>query len=114
VDHYFIYIIKKKDFSLGKAYRYMVGVRKMDRKQQFLFILKDNKILLFHTLEFILLFSLLITGISYGLGLSKMYLYLYLAGMGFHLVLDIFMEKTYKEKYSIVLFMIAKKKYNLG
>jgi hypothetical protein len=24
------------------------------------------------------------------------------------------MEKTYKEKYSIVLFMIAKKKYNLG
>lgn len=112
IDHYLIYIINKKDWNLARAYRHMAKVRKMNEKRKLNFILKDNKLLLFHTIEFIVLFSIVLFFLSNWIVRGNLLLYLYLTGMGFHLFLDIFMEKTYKEKYCIILFIIAKHKKN--
>jgi hypothetical protein len=70
VDHYFYYIIKFKDLSLKKAYRYFINNPE----------LKDL-IFPFHTIEFYLLLLILAT--------FNIFFVFILLGVSFHLILDI-------------------------
>lgn len=80
-DHYLWFVIKKKDFSLKKAYKWF-----KEKKKKYLSLnLKERQeykktFLIFHGIEALLIVFLL----AY---LNKLFLYV-LIGMVFHLVLD--------------------------
>ena len=95
VDHWFIYVLKKKDFSTIRAYKWFIALDKIKKKPHFLCI--------FHTVEFFSLIALL--------SLKYQIFQFILIGMAFHLVLDIIDGIiTRQERPSSILYAILKRK----
>lgn len=102
IDHYFVYIIERKNFNFLKAYKHFVKrkILKLKEKKQHLYI--------FHTIEFIFIFSLVLFFLIKKFNFSIFYLYCFLLGIFFHIFLDLF-EVRKKERYSMILFLLNKK-----
>ncbi len=96
VDHYLAYIIRKKDFSFKKSYRFFVESRykaiEKPKKRPFLFIS--------HTIEFLILMIIL----SF---FNKTILYMTI-GLLFHSILDFHQlakeNRLYEREYSMIKF----------
>ena len=110
VDHYLLYIKKKKDFSLRNAYKWFI-----ENEKKVLSLLRHqrNEIYvgpcIFHGIE--ILFILIIFGVFF----SKFFLFIFL-GFSFHLLLDFIDETTYHDridKFSLIhdFFKFKKLKY---
>lgn len=84
VDHYFLYIVKKKDFSLRRAYKYFVklgGKEKRNKKRDSLpFWRKLNEDFIFHRAEFLVVIAIL--------GIFIKAFWFMLIGLIFHLTMD--------------------------
>ncbi|MEM1577630.1 MAG: metal-dependent hydrolase [Candidatus Pacearchaeota archaeon] len=104
VDHYFVYIFEKKSFNFISAYKYFEKRKILKLKE------KKQHIYIFHTIEFIFIFSIFLIFLISKFKLSIFYLYSFLLGIFFHIFLDLF-EARKKERYSLVLFFIKHKKY---
>lgn len=95
LDHYFLYINRKKDFNLKRAYKYFLGYRR-----------KKEILLVFHTIEvFVLLIILTILSFSYFFPL--------LLGFIVHCLFDLLYnitvkEKRYKRALSLILYLARK------
>jgi hypothetical protein len=80
-DHYLWYVVKKKDFSLKRAYGWFIESRKiwlaLSKKQKETF---ESGIIIFHGIECWILLVLLIM-------ISKLFIFV-LIGVGIHMVLD--------------------------
>lgn len=103
VDHYIEYIIRKKDFSLIKAYKEAQELNKIQKSLKRIFI--NDVLHIFHAIEFIIIIGIL----SF---FSKPFLMI-LIGLLFHNLLDIIemaYYKTFKSRSpSIILWL---KKHN--
>lgn len=103
IDHYIEYIIRKKDFSLIKAYKEAKELNKKQKSFKKVFI--NDVLHIFHAIEFIIIISIL----SF---FSKPFLMI-LIGLLFHNLLDIIemaYYKTFKSRSpSIILWL---KKHN--
>ncbi len=81
IDHYIVYIFKKKDFNLKNAYNYWITRskkwRKLTLEQKYLYKITP---FFFHGIEFILLLLLLFF-------ISKTFLWIFL-GVFFHMFID--------------------------
>lgn len=97
-DHYIWYIIKKKDFSLKKNYNLLKFLEKPPRPIM----------VVFHTIEFILL--------VFVLSFFFNFLFFILIGMIFHSILDV-IDMQYKgilnlREFSLIRYLVRdKKKY---
>jgi hypothetical protein len=90
VDHWFIYVFKKKDFSIINSFKWFVSLEKSKKKPKFLFV--------FHTIESFLLLILLST--------KYLLFQLILIGAIFHMFLDIadsIVNKGYRKDISITI-----------
>ena len=81
VDHYFLYVCRKKDLSLKDAYRWFREIL----KRKILLSLEQKKkyqyeILIFHGVEF--------WGLLFVLGLFSIYFMYFFIGVMFHMFLD--------------------------
>ena len=90
-DHYFFYIIRKKDLNFMRAYKYFKKPR--------------ISVYIFHTIEFFLL--LLILSLFFN------FFWPIFFGCLFHIILDLTYEltqkhKKYKRIYSLVLYLLKK------
>ena len=96
VDHWFVYISKKKDLSITRSYNWFVAISKLKNPPRFLCI--------FHTIEFFILIAIL--------SLNYIFFQLVLIGMAFHVALDIigsFKEGRYGKEISIIYALLRKK-----
>lgn len=95
-DHWFVYVKRKKDFSIKQAYNFFYSLRKTKSKHTFLCI--------FHTIEFFIILGLL--------SLKSQFFFLVFLGCIFHLVTDIFgaifMEQRWGKKISLICALIKK------
>ena len=100
VDHYLEYVIRKKDFSLLKAYKEAQELNKKQKTLKQVFII--DVVHMLHTIEFIIILGIL----SF---FSKLFL-MVLIGLLFHNLLDIIemaYYKTFKSRSpSIILWLI--------
>lgn len=104
IDHYFYDIIKKKHFSIFKAYKYRVNSMKgLIRESK-----REPEMHIFHTLEF---FILLIAEAF----IFPILIYI-IIGLAFHMLLDIIsgiINKTLKcRSYSIIQFILLRTQSN--
>ncbi len=108
IDHYIYYIFTKKNFNLGKAYKYFSEKRKF-----FLSSLKRQKnnsnpaMYLLHGIEVLLILFIL------GIFLNKLFLFIFI-GFGFHLFLDVLEQVYYGfgiAKVSLMYDFIKLEKY---
>lgn len=94
-DHYLLFVIRKKDFNLGNAYKFF---KHTPNKKQFQ---------LFHTIEFFTIIAIL----SY---FSIAFLFI-LIGMLFHLILDLiaaaYMNEIHLREFSFIRYLILSRKY---
>jgi hypothetical protein len=88
IDHYFWYVLKKKSFSLKKAYYFLRDKERLTRK-----------LMLFHTIEFHLFVGLL--------GLVWSGFFYILAGMILHSIIDIF-DLIYTKRLNIRIFCLIR------
>lgn len=114
LDHYFYYILKYKTLNPKFIYQRAMQKRKilkrMPKKQKLQFMLTSNKALIFHQIEIILiLFFLFVLGIWFS-NLDLIYAFCFLLGISFHLLLDLIEGSLIKERYSLILFWLAKRK----
>lgn len=96
VDHWFVFVFKKKSLSISKSYKWFIALLKLKNPPTFLCI--------FHTVEFFILIALL--------SLYSVFFQLVLIGMGFHVILDILdsiKEKQYRKEISIIYTLLRKK-----
>ena len=114
IDHYLWFIFKEKNFSLIAAYKYFLErrkkLKKLLKKQKLQLMLNQNKIMIFHCVEVIVIFLLLSLFILKRFNLNIIYAYLFLLGLAFHMALDILEGNIFKERYSLILFLISKKR----
>src|SRR3989344_1082095 len=100
VDHYIEYMIRKKDFSIIKAYKEAQELNKKQKALKQIFII--DVLHIFHTIEFIIILGILSL-------FSKLFL-MVLIGLLFHNLLDIIemsYYKTFKSRSpSIILWLI--------
>jgi hypothetical protein len=92
-DHWLVYVVKKKDFSVIKAYKWMISLEKLKKKPTFLCI--------FHTIEFFIIIFLL----SLKFEIFKFIL----LGMAFHMLLDLIAalkEKEYLKQISLIYALV--------
>ncbi len=105
------HITKIRQQGIKKIYAYFLEKRKriskMPKAQKFQ-ILICNKPLLFHSIEIIIGISILLFFLLKPNNL--IYLWCFLAGICFHLFLDIIEGVSIKEKFSLILFHIARKR----
>jgi len=80
------------------------------KKQKLQLMLNQNKIMIFHCVEVIVIFLLLSLFILKRFNLNIIYAYLFLLGLAFHMALDILEGNIFKERYSLILFLISKKR----
>ena len=103
VDHYLLYIVRKKDFSLIRAYKYFrcefkkIKIKKSERPKVLLSI--------FHTIEFYIILLVL----SYFI----VYFWPVLLGCLFHRLLDLIYSsckrnKKYVKAFSIIWYLLKK------
>lgn len=93
IDHWFVYLFKKRDFNPVNAYRWFLSFQKLKKKPKFLCI--------FHTIEFFILMILL--------SLKYQIFQFILIGALFHLCLDItdsIIRKEYKKEVSLIYSII--------
>jgi len=96
-DHYMIYVIKTKNFSLNKAFDYHITEGKMALKEKAKGIRKKGHFHVFHTLEFLILVYIL----SF---LWYPFIFI-LIGMIFHSLLDIIYLITHDFLYRREFFL---------
>ena len=94
MDHYIVYVLRKKDFSLNKAFYYFKE-KKYEKE-------KRDYILFFHSIEFfIIIFALSV--------FSQFFLFL-LIGLLFHFSLDLIEDIKYnglsRRKFSFFKYML--------
>lgn len=99
IDHYLIYIIKKKDFNLIKAYKHFLINEKLKKEV-------EKKLFFLHTIEFLILL-LIFTFISYEIFFPLLF------GFMIHAILDIiwaikYKPKKYSKASSIIFYLINK------
>jgi len=95
VDHWFIYVLKKKDFSVVRSYKWFLALDKLKKKPHFLCI--------FHTAEFFAFIALL--SLKY-----QIFQFIFI-GMAFHMALDIITGIiTGQGRPSSILYAILKRK----
>ena len=104
IDHYLLFVSRKREFSLAKAFNYFLDLRKLSG-----IIKKEKKskspVYIFHTLEFFIFLILLSIFIPQ--------LIFVLVGLSFHYITDI-IEMTAQgaahfREYSIILWAIRRK-----
>lgn len=104
---------KIKQQGIVRIYNYYVEKRKrlvrMPASQRRQILLSSNRILIFHTIEFIALLSIALFFILKHYN-GLIYLWCFLSGIALHLLLDILDRASIKEKFSIILFYLAKRK----
>ncbi len=105
-DHYLTYVIKNKDFSLKRSYRYYLKMRKIFRKK----FKKNPKLKFwvqpFHTVEFLLLIFIF--------SFFNIFLFYIFLGTLFHFFLDI-IEMPFNKilggrEFSFIRYLISDKK----
>lgn len=95
-DHWFVYLFKKKDPSITRAYKWFYGFYERKEKRKFLEI--------FHTAEFFILIFLL--------SLKFHFFFFMLLGMLFHEVLDLIeaaQMRFYGKQVSLIYGLLDKK-----
>ncbi len=96
VDHYIVYVLKKKEFSLNKAYYYFE--EKIHKKENW------DYLLIFHNIEFFIFLFILALFFQFFLFL--------LIGLLFHFLLDLVEDITQDEfddrNFSIIHQIISK------
>lgn len=94
-DHYLYYIIKKKDFSLKRAYIWHERLDKFHKPMM----------MVFHTVEFLILVLIL----SY---FNRIFIFIFI-GMIFHSILDMLdmLKKGifYAREYSLIRYLVSDK-----
>ncbi len=101
IDHYFLYIIKKKDFNFFKAYKYF---RHQLRKEKLRKFEKPKKLLfIFHTIEFFIFLLILAFFLSF--------FWPFLLGCLFHETIDLINDsfkqnRKYIKAYSLIFYII--------
>lgn len=96
VDHWFVYVIKKKDFSISKSYKWFIALSKLKKQPKFLCI--------FHTVEFFILIIIL--------SLKFEFFQMVLIGMIFHMALDILdsiKEREYMKEISLIYAVLKRR-----
>ncbi len=83
IDHYFLFVIRKNNFSLKKSYMWNVNLLEKHHK---------STLHIFHTIEFLILIFLLSL-------LNSLFLFI-LVGLLFHSVFDL-IEITYDQKFGV-------------
>ena len=106
IDHYFLYVYLKKDFSLKKAYSFF-----MEKRRIFLKTGKFNKresLCIFHTIEFLIFLAVLIP--------LNSFFQIAMLGYSLHMIQDItaqIVTKTlYTRNFSIVGYIYEQRKFN--
>lgn len=94
VDHWFIYVIKKKDLHIMRSYRWFDSLRHTNPRPRFFCI--------FHTIEFFILMIYLST--------LHYIFYWILIGISFHFLIDFidFLIKREYGRYSSVIYFLIK------
>ena len=103
VDHYIEYMIRKKDFSIIKAYKEAQELNKKQKALKQIFII--DVLHIFHTIEFIIILGILSL-------FSKLFL-MVLIGLLFHNLLDIIemsYYKTFKSRSPSIIIWLKKHK----
>jgi len=88
VDHYLIYVFKKKDFSLRKAYR-----RSIQKKKKLLSLSRNERDKYY--IEFCFLHGIEILIILFFISFFFKYLFYVFLGFAFHLLLDVIHQSTF-------------------
>jgi len=110
VDHYLLYVKKKKDLSLRNSYKWFI-----ENEKKVLNLIKSQRseiyvgLCLFHGIEILLILIFL------GIFISETFLFIFI-GFSFHLILDFVDETTYHnriDKFSLIydFFKFKKLKY---
>ncbi|MEM2932898.1 MAG: metal-dependent hydrolase [Candidatus Pacearchaeota archaeon] len=114
-----IYAIKNfakiKEMGLRGTYTYFIKKKKriarMPYKQK-IRVLLASRFSFFHSFEFIFALAMILFFVLKSFSYS-IYLWYFLVGITFHLLLDILEGVSIKEKFSIILFYIAKRKWKM-
>lgn len=114
VESAIVYSIRYRDVIREKgikyAYNYAIQKRQMLKKMPKAQrkAMQSKKFLgLFHTIEFVVLMSVILFFLFLYYNISLIYVFCFLAGTVFHILLDIVEGIAAKEKFSIVLFLIT-------
>jgi hypothetical protein len=117
IDHYLLFILKTKSLNLFHAYKYFVERKKrrekLSKNQKKRLMLKNNEIFIFHNVEIIFCIFLLFFLLLEFLKIKKIYSFLFLIGIVFHILLDLVQglrEGLFKERFSLILFFIEKRR----
>jgi hypothetical protein len=117
IDHYLLFVLKTKSLNLFHAYKYFVGRKKrrekLSKNRRRRLMLKNNEIFIFHNIEIIFCIFLLFFLILEFLKIKKIYSFLFLIGIAFHIFLDLVQslkEGLFKERFSLILFFIEKRR----
>jgi len=106
VDHYLLYIYRKKDFNLIRAYSFFIEKGKLFRKTR----KYDRKysLCVFHTIEFLILLIILIP--------TSSFFQIAMLGYSLHMIQDIlsqiFMNSFNTRNYSIVGYIYERQNFN--
>lgn len=102
IDHYLLYMLRKKDFSLSHAYKYFykTGMKVLNSKKKL-----KCPISFMHTAEFLILLAIL--------SIFSHYLFLVFIGFLFHSILDIVMmikkNRMHAREFSLINYMVNRK-----
>jgi len=106
-DHYLWYVVKKKDFSLTRAYNHFIESRdlwlRLSKKQKETF---ESGIIIFHGIECWILLVLLIM-------VSKLFIFV-LIGVAIHMILDFIEMYKYNSPWHTKLSQIWVHQKNKG
>lgn len=107
VDHYLVYVIKKKDWNLKNAYNWYIDSEKkfqsLSIKEQ---INSPFPLFVLHGIEILVLIALL------GIFISRLFLFIFV-GFSFHLLLDaihIYFLRFNHDRFSLIYSYIKLKK----
>ncbi len=104
IDHYFYYVIKKRNFNLFKAYKwYIEKMRARKTLPKHKKRMYKTDILIFHGIEFVILLTIL-------LPVNKFFSFIFM-GVVFHLTLDIL--DLYKQRKEEYMFIKVSQLYNI-
>jgi len=102
-DHYLIYLFRKKNFSLKKAYNYFLSLRNKKGKMKLF-----HPLCLFHTIEFLFIIFIL----SF---FSKIVFFIFVGFLS-HSIFDIIdlaiRKKLYVREFSLIRYIKNRKKPN--
>ncbi len=105
VDHYLIYVWQYHNFNLKRAFHHFSKILASERKKK----PKNYVLCIFHTVEFIIVFSIFILWFSYHypnsiFSLALIYIF---AGMLFHIATDIIAAIAEHRIYSTTIYLFS-------